>query len=258
MQGSQNTFFGVHCVCIFCCWKQYGVCIVTTKETKDNFTWSLFDATTISLAQTQLMWHFVLGNICCRTRGGSHPSRRSISTVLMLIRNYGGVWHTLKFFECWVHSGIRCAGQMADGGDCGLGCQTTRKCPCSVAAFDMLHVCTQPLKEPRLRAAVFINACAMQEAVTLRQGFALTAKNLRKLETANYLFHSSINWFLVGVCLKHVLFYIGAQHDVGVVNTKGLPKRLYCMGSVCGRCDQNYTRSLVVWYWTFFWLVTVT
>ncbi len=46
----------------------------------------------------------------------------------------------------------------------------------------------------RLRAAVFINACAMRDAVTLRQGPILTPTNLRKLQTANYLFHSSLNW----------------------------------------------------------------
>ena len=45
----------------------------------------------------------------------------------------------------------------------------------------------------RLRAAVFINACAMREAVTLRQGPLLTPENYSKLETANYLFHSALN-----------------------------------------------------------------
>lgn len=45
----------------------------------------------------------------------------------------------------------------------------------------------------QLRAAVFINACAMREAVTLRQGPLLTPENYSKLETANYLFHSALN-----------------------------------------------------------------
>eukprot|EP00434_Breviolum_minutum_P010436 symbB.v1.2.009202.t2/scaffold580.1/size320225/4 len=45
-----------------------------------------------------------------------------------------------------------------------------------------------------LRAAVFINACAIRDAVTLRQGPILTPSNMQKLETANYLFHSALNW----------------------------------------------------------------
>ena len=45
----------------------------------------------------------------------------------------------------------------------------------------------------RLRAAVFINATAMRDAVNLRQGPLLTPTNLKKLETSNYLFHSALN-----------------------------------------------------------------
>ena len=45
----------------------------------------------------------------------------------------------------------------------------------------------------QLRAAIFVNAFAMRDAVTLRQGPILTPTNLQKLETANYLFHSSLN-----------------------------------------------------------------
>lgn len=45
----------------------------------------------------------------------------------------------------------------------------------------------------QLRASLFINACAMRDAVSLDQGPILTPSNMRKLETANYLFHSSLN-----------------------------------------------------------------
>ena len=48
----------------------------------------------------------------------------------------------------------------------------------------------------RLVAAVFINACAMRDAVTLRQGPILETANLKKLESSNYLFHSALNWVL--------------------------------------------------------------
>lgn len=49
----------------------------------------------------------------------------------------------------------------------------------------------------RLRAAVFINACAIRDAVTLRQGPILTPSNMQKLDTANYLFHSALNCALI-------------------------------------------------------------
>ena len=51
----------------------------------------------------------------------------------------------------------------------------------------------------RLRAAIFINACAMRDAVNLQQGPLLTPENSEKLETANYLFHSALNCALAAV-----------------------------------------------------------
>ena len=56
----------------------------------------------------------------------------------------------------------------------------------------------------RLRAAVFINACAIRDAVTLRQGPILTPSNMQKLETANYLFHSALNCVLIFKHFKQV------------------------------------------------------
>ena len=45
----------------------------------------------------------------------------------------------------------------------------------------------------RLRAAIFINACAMRDAMSLRHGPLLCNTNLQKNETANYLFQSALN-----------------------------------------------------------------
>ena len=45
----------------------------------------------------------------------------------------------------------------------------------------------------RLRAAVFVNAVAIRQAVSLQHGIVLPSESLQKLQTANYLFHSALN-----------------------------------------------------------------
>jgi hypothetical protein len=49
----------------------------------------------------------------------------------------------------------------------------------------------------RLRAAVFVNAVAIRRAVSLQHGFILPEECVRKLQSANYLFHSALNSYLV-------------------------------------------------------------
>ncbi|CAL1137508.1 unnamed protein product [Cladocopium goreaui] len=45
----------------------------------------------------------------------------------------------------------------------------------------------------QLRAAVFVNAVAIRQAVSLQHGIVLPPESLQKLQTANYLFHSALN-----------------------------------------------------------------
>ena len=50
----------------------------------------------------------------------------------------------------------------------------------------------------RLRAAVFINLVRMRNAISLKNDNShctLTSENLRKLQQANYLYHSALNGF---------------------------------------------------------------
>ena len=64
----------------------------------------------------------------------------------------------------------------------------------------------------RLRAAVFVNAVAIREAVSLKHGIILPDVCLSKLQSANYLFHSALNSALPGRCDMHMLydFYVRA------------------------------------------------
>ena len=58
------------------------------------------------------------------------------------------------------------------------------------ASLAPLFLCVRPL---RLRAAVFLNAVNLRSACTSKQGMFLTQRNLDRLQTANYLFHSALN-----------------------------------------------------------------
>ena len=48
-----------------------------------------------------------------------------------------------------------------------------------------------------MRAAVFVNAVAIRRAVSLEYGFILPEECVRKLQSANYRFHSALNSYLV-------------------------------------------------------------
>ena len=52
----------------------------------------------------------------------------------------------------------------------------------------------------RLRAAVFVNAVAIREAVSLKHGIILPEVCVSKLQSANYLFHSALNSTLPDRC----------------------------------------------------------
>ena len=65
--------------------------------------------------------------------------------------------------------------------------------------------------KPRMRAAVFINAVAIREAVSLKHGLILTKECRDKLCTANYLFHSALNCHFVRIldlqlCFEELLW----------------------------------------------------
>ena len=116
----------------------------------------------------------------------------------------------MLFFSNVLFSGSSYLGKMVDGGHSCTGSTGSWRFAHAAIAF-VAGVCV-PLSLAlhivgvwsmftlylRLRAAVFINACAMRDAVNLRQGPLLTSSNLQKLETSNYLFHSALNWLLVG------------------------------------------------------------
>ena len=51
--------------------------------------------------------------------------------------------------------------------------------------------------QQRMRAAVFVNAVAVREACSLKNGLILSPECRQKLCTANYLFHSALNCDLV-------------------------------------------------------------
>ena len=53
--------------------------------------------------------------------------------------------------------------------------------------------------KPRMRAAVFVNAVAIREAVSLKHGLILPKEVRDKLCTANYLFHSALNCHFVRI-----------------------------------------------------------
>lgn len=107
-----------------------------------------------------------------------------------------------------------------------------------------LHTISQHLWTIRLRAAVFINACAIRDAVTLRQGPILTPSNMQKLETANYLFHSALNCALIlNICIAWLIS--NGLTYVRSVCAKGWHRKLYRRRNCSGKSDQNYISCLV-------------
>ena len=70
----------------------------------------------------------------------------------------------------------------------------------------------------RMRAAVFINAVAIREAVSLKYGPLLPQQCVQKLQTANYLFHAALNCNLAFVCFCTLLSWMLCRlHALGII-----------------------------------------